>query len=228
MNLNVLKAKGFNISVYLLIGFQFAILIGITILLISIMSRSIASFDTVLSTVFLFMLGLPILLLLYLSSTDRTVKTILLGQTLSYALLSVSGITWYVIAGTFNMQWLVSIAKLIMIISYLPISIALYKVFIIERKILTYNIKALVTFISLASALFIVYFSLINIDTGNWLDTGVYVISTVFDIFILAMSILLIFIYAPTQLRYLLSIIFIYTSLSFMGDFLNLLTSLAI
>ncbi len=226
MNLNVLKVKGFNLSVYLLMGFQFAILISIVIILISIMSRGFASFDTVVSAVVLFMLGLPILILLYRSSNDRVMKTILLGQTLSYTLLSVSGIIWYILAGTFSMQWLVSIAKIIMIVSYVPIFLALYKVFMTKRKSLAYSIKAFVSFIGIGSILIIGYFTLINSDLSNWFNIGSYLTATVFDILILTLSVLLIFIYAPTQIRYIMAIIFIYVSLSFIGDFLNLLTAL--
>jgi signal transduction histidine kinase len=190
------------------------------------MSRGFADIDTVASAVLLFMLGIPVLILLYNSSNDRVVKTILSGQILSFIILSVSGIIWYIIASTLNIQWLVAIAKLIMIISYLPLTFALFNVYMDDVKKLAQNVRALVWFIGVGSALIIAYFSFANAGSGNVFDVGIYTLSTIFDVLILTLVIQLIFIYAPTQVRYLLSIIFIYSALSFIGDFLNLLKSL--
>jgi signal transduction histidine kinase len=225
MDFNVLKVKGFNLSLYILICVQFALLTGIAILLIAIMARGFADIDTVASAVLLFMLGIPVLILLYSSSNDRVMRTILFGQILSFIILSVSGIIWYIIAGTFNLQWLVSIAKLIMIISYLPLTFALFKVYADKVKKLARNVRALVWFIGVGSAIIIAYFSIANAGSGNVFNVGIYTFSTLFDVLILTLVIQLIFIYAPTQIRYLLSIIFIYSALSFIGDFLNLVKS---
>jgi PAS domain S-box-containing protein len=155
-------------------------------------------------------------------------KAVFLGLILSYSLLSISGITWYILAATFNSQWLISVAKVIMLLSYLPISYALLRVFIEERKKLTRNVKTFITFIGLAAAITIVYFSAVNAVSGNWFDISVYISSTVLDIFLLSLAVSLVLIYAPTQMRYIFSIIFVYVFLSFLGDISSLVEYLGI
>ncbi len=226
MDINILKVKGFNALIYVFVVVQLTLLIGIVTLLISLMSRGFATVETVVSAVLLFMLGLPLFVMLYRSNRDPVMGVILRGLIYSYALLSASGIIWYVIAGTFGMQWLVSVAKVIMVISYAPLSIALYTIYSANNARLSGNLKALVTYICIMSIIVITYFSAVSSEGGSWFDIAIYVSSIIMDILVLSLVALLILIYAPTRLRYVFAALFTYTTLSFMGDFLSLMRSL--
>ncbi len=226
MDIDILRVKGFNVLIYIFVIVQLALLIGIVTLLISIMSRGFATVDTVVSAVLLFMLGLPLVILLYRSNQDPVVKVVFRGLIYSYALLSVSGIVWYVIAGTLGAQWLVSLAKLIMVISYVPISYALYTIYSANKARLSGGVTMLVAYIGIVSTIAISYFSIVSTGGVSWYDTAIYISSMFMDILVLALAAMLVLIYAPTKLRYLFSGIFVYTALSFTGDFLSLMRSL--
>ncbi len=226
MDINILKVKGFNALIYAFVVVQLALLIGIVTLLISVMSEGFATIDTVISSVLLFMLGLPLFIMLYRSSQDPVMRVILRGLIYSYALLSASGIIWYVIAGAFGIVWLVSVAKILMVTSYVPISLALYTIYSASKARLSGNLKTLVTYICVVSILVITFFSIVNSGGGDWFATGIYVSSIFMDILILALVVMLVLIYAPTRLRYTFSALFVYTTLSFIGDFLSLARSL--
>ncbi len=89
MDFNILKVKGFNAFIYLLIGLQLAMLIGIASIFLSVVND--IGFATSISTTVMFLLGLPMLALLYSSATDKTLKTVFFGLMSNIAIISIRG-----------------------------------------------------------------------------------------------------------------------------------------
>jgi PAS domain S-box-containing protein len=220
MDFNILRVKCFNALVYVLMGFQLAILIGIAIIMLSAISD--IDMVAIFSMSIMFLLGLPLLIILYLSSNDKILKTIFFGITANIAILSVSGIIWYILAESLNSGWLVQVAKALMVIGYIPLIYALYKVFKASEKKLNWRAKVLIGFINLSCSITILFYALTHIITGDTYDIVIYAITTLSDIVVLALLAMLIIVYSPTRLRYILSIVFCFILLSFVGDSLNL------
>jgi len=221
MDFNILRVKCFNALIYVLMGFQLAILIGIAIIMLSAISD--IDMVAIFSMSIMFLLGLPLLIILYLSSNDKILKTIFFGITANIAILSVSGIIWYILAESLNSGWLVQVAKALMVIGYIPLIYALYKVFKASEKKLNWRAKVLIGFINLSCSIMILFYALTHITTGNTYDIVIYAITTLSDIVVLALLAMLIIVYSPTRLRYILSIVFCFILLSFVGDSLNLI-----
>jgi PAS domain S-box-containing protein len=225
MIMGVLKVKGFNWPIYILMGVQLALLLGIIVILLSAITPSL-DMSTIISAVVIFMLGLPMLVLLYISSADRLVKKVLFGLTFSLALLSLSGIMWYILAGNLNAPWLISVAKIIMVVCYVPIIYVLYDVTKMGPKKLDMYPKALLVFVNVMCIIMILYYMVTRFNISNAFDISIYLFALLGDLAVLNLASMLVVIFKHIQLRYLLATIFIYNLFSMAGDSLNLATAL--
>lgn len=226
MDFNILKVKGFNVLIYALIGLQLAMVIGIAMILISALSDLRMAATVSMTVMFLF--GLPMLVLLYTSSTDKTLKTIFLGLTANIAFLSAAGIIWYILSDALGSGWLVQVAKAIMVVGYVPLIYALYVVYRAERNKLNRYTRIFIVFVNLSCSLVLFFYVVMHLKASNTFDIVAYMLYTLSDIAILAFSIMLIMIHSSTRLRYIVSTIFCFILLSLGGDSLNLIGALQV
>ncbi len=220
MDFNIIKVKGFNTLIYLLMGLQIAMLIGVAAILFYAVND--VGVLTTISTTVMFLLGLPLIVLLYISSTDKTLRTVFLGLMANIAIVSIAGIIWYILSDPIGAGWPITLAKVLMVIAYAPLIYSLYKIYKADNGKLDRYAKAFITFVNLSCSFTIIFFALIHLSTGNISDIIVYTLATIGDVIILALGAQLIIIYSPTRLRYIFSIVFCFILLSFAGDALNL------
>jgi two-component sensor histidine kinase len=123
----------------------------------------------------------------------------------------------------------VSIGKLIMIGSYLPIAFVVMITYNEQKKTIHKIIKIFIEYVCIAFIILLVYFSVVHMVNGRDIfDISIYSLSIIFDIVIISLSIVLLLINMPTQIRYLFTIIFGFYSLCFIGDCFNLLKYLSL
>ncbi|MCD1295578.1 hypothetical protein CUJ83_11265 [Methanocella sp. CWC-04] len=230
MDMQIRRVKSFNIFLFFLIAVQFAILMGVAVILMFSLVIDIFSILSVISYALLLLLSLPLSVLLYKSSTDGTLKAIFFGLMANFTLLSISGFLWYILPLSFDFSWLVTAGKTAMVLAYLPIIYTFFVLFKAQHEKIEPYMKIFIIFINITSALLILYFVLANIQWGssNTFNIIIYTLCTLADVVILAMSAILILAYMPTQLRYIFSITFIYFILSFAGDSLTLIDYLGL
>lgn len=230
MNHGVQLAKGYNRFLMMMLAVQFVILVGIIIALAYLGADSVISIITIVSSVSLMVLCLPLSALQFLSARERTLKTLFAGLMAVFFLMSQTVICWYLAEELPGLPWLSNFGTFLTLLSYVPIIIALLAVSgFKDLKTEQYN-KAAIVLISTISALVVAFFTL-----GNAGRAGVdaflafnYTTSIIFDIAILALTSMLVLTYMQGKLRYLLSIILITYLASTVADFLMLVDSLAI
>ena len=111
MDISLIKVRGFNAVLYLMVGVQLGALAGIVAFLISFFSHGSVSITTAFSSMFILILGLPLLYMLYRSNDDPVLKRILLALLISFSILTISGIIWYVLSDSLGLPWLVQVAN---------------------------------------------------------------------------------------------------------------------
>src|SRR5271157_1033580 len=228
MDISLIKVRGFNAVLYLMVGVQLAALAGIVAFLISFFSHGSVSITTSFSSIFIVVLGLPLLYMLYRSNDDPILKRIIFGLLASISILTASGVIWYVLSDSLGLPWLVQVSKLIMLLSYLPILYVLYGLLKTEQGKISPYIKAFFLFVNASCVLLLLYFALKGLNASNGFNVVIYSASLIMDIAILAMYALVISIYTPTKVRYIISIGFAVYFLSFFGDATSLMSNLGI
>ncbi|MCD1293543.1 hypothetical protein CUJ83_00845 [Methanocella sp. CWC-04] len=222
MDINILQAKGVNKFSILLIAAQLCISMVLVAMLVFSIVGDLLSIITVISAVLLNLFCLPLSLLLYRSSKDEILQKIFLGLSMTFALLTISGVIWYILPLVLDLPWLEQAAKLLTIISYAPITISLYNVYKARDFKIEPWLQILIFFINFTLAVWILFFTAIYFDINNLFDVSIYAGSMIIDIVLLTMTSILVLAYMPNQLRYLFSIIFIFEFFSFLGDSLSL------
>jgi PAS domain S-box-containing protein len=228
LDIDIAKVRGFNTFLYLLVGTQLAVLVGVVTFFIYWFSNGFVSIFTAASSVFMGMLGLPLLFLLYCTNKDRVLKNIFLGLFSAFSILAVSGILWYVLSDSLGAPWIQQAAKVIMVFSYLPMLYIILRLLMDEQAKLSAYMKWFILFVDLSAAALVLFFAAANYDPARGLDIAMYASATVIDICLLAGYSMLILIYTPTQVRYILSLAFIVGFLSLIGDVANLMGNLGI
>ena len=115
-----------------------------------------------------------------------------------------------------------------MVSSYLPIIYVLYSLIRSDQGTISPYFKTFVKFVNAACTLFILYFAISGFNAANGFSIGIYSASSIIDIFLLAMYAMVIAMYTPTKVRYIISIGFAVAFLSFLGDTTNLMSCLGI
>lgn len=226
MGFRILKLNKHNLWVYALIGLQLLVLVCIATVLISAIGR--VSLLTAASTTLMFLVGLPILILSYSSAGDKKLKAVFAGLTGNIAILSASGIIWYVLSPAFGIEWLIMSAKALMIIAYIPILYALAGLYSEDHKKLGLNAKVFIGFVNASCSLGILFVSLSGMPKGNAFDIATYMLSSLADLAVIALAASLLIANSKATLRYIFSIVFCMMLLSLAGDSLSLMEALSI
>lgn len=230
MDRGVQLAKGYNLFLMLLLVIQFAILVGIIVALAYLGAGSVMSIITVVSTVSLVVLCLPLSVLQYLSSRDVTLKTLFAGLAIGFFILSISVFVWYLAAALPDLTWLPGFAKFLTFLSCIPVFISLLAVsHTSDLKTEPYN-KAAIVFLTASSALIVVLFAAANFGRAgvDVFSTFNYTGTVLFDLVIIGLASMLVLTHMSGKLRYLLSIILITFLLSIVADVTVLIDSLGL
>jgi PAS domain S-box-containing protein len=228
LDIDIAKVRGFNAFLYILIGTQLAVLVGVVTFFIYWFSNGLVSIFTAASSVFMGLLGLPLLFLLYYTNKDRVLKNIFLGLFSAFTILAISGLLSFVLADSLGAPWLQPAARVIMVFSYLPMLYIVFRLLTDEQAKLSAYMKWFILFVDLSAAAMVLFFAAVNYDPARGLDIAMYATATVIDVCLLAGYSMLIPVYTPTQVRYILSIAFVVVFLSLIGDVANLMGNLGI
>lgn len=190
---------------------------------LSMLNKTISSFSVISNILFL-LVSVPICLVLYKSNTDKIIRKLLLYLSFTLIGLSLSVFIGGVLPLSFNADFLLPIAVLVMMLSYLPITIGLVKIYQEQKSQLNSFIKTFIIYANLTFIVILLYLVLTTIlSNPNNGDIVAYAITIFLDITIVSITSILILINMPTKLRYLFSIIFCFYLLSFIGDSLKML-----
>ncbi len=180
--------------------------------------------SSILAAVILLLFCVPICFIIYLSDNQIISKKLFLSLSISYFLLAMSGIIWYLLPDIFHLDYFIPVGQLVMLLSYFPMMIALFFVYNEQKYKLHKIIKTFIYYTLAAFFIMLIFFDIGNLlGGGDAFDIFIYSSSILLDVIIICLSIMLILINMPTQLRYLFFIIFGENALSFMGDIFNLL-----
>jgi PAS domain S-box-containing protein len=228
MDFNIIKARGSNKILGMLIAFQLALLLVIGILLVQLLTNQVLPFSTIFSSVFLILICMPLSLFLYVSAPDSTQKKIFLSFAVSFGIMTLSGILWDIVPMVFPGLDLVSLAKSLSVLSYVPFIVMLVYVLRTEPVNVQQPVKALIATINVAVATIILLLVAIRLsgDSGNAFDAAIYTSSTIADIVIFSLCSILALNYMQNQLRYAFMIMLVFFFLSLAGDSLSLLGAL--
>ena len=226
MSIKLPDTVGGRFLSYAPMAFQAVILVCIATILLS--AFGLVGVSTAASMVVMFLLGLPLLILLYTSSTDKSLRAVFLGLIGNITLLSISGIIWYLISDLVDIWWLIPLAKVIMVVGYLPLIFALYSVYQGEKQHIDKNIRIFVLSFGLCFFAGLALLGLLFLPLGSPFDIGIYTLSVIGDIIVLDLSAMLIVIRPSFRSRYIFSILFLFILVSFCGDMLRLSAALGI
>jgi PAS domain S-box-containing protein len=183
---------------------------------------------TIVSAMMLLLFCVPLCIVHYRSSNDKTLKIIFLALTITIIGIAISGIFWYLIPARFDSNLLIPIGMLFMIMSYLPLIFGLYRIYKKEKNNLNSQITQFVIYLNIIFFLFSIYYIIINIqnnvdDIDNII---VFYLSVIGDTIIISLSTILLLNSLPIKHRFIFSIIFGFSFLSLLGDTSQLLAFL--
>jgi PAS domain S-box-containing protein len=225
MDLKKYKVRSFNLLVFLLIALQ---LIVLMVTLLYFISNSVSGqlpVTTIIGAVMLLLFCVPICFVLYRSNTDEVSKPIFLALSMTFLLVALSGIIWYILPININWELFIPVAKLLSIFSYIPIAYVLFKIFLLQRQRLHDIIQKFIIYLNIFFSVFILYYIIIYMttDINKSYDTFIFSMSMLGDEIILVLTTFLLLVNIPTNRKYLLSIVFALYTLSFLGDAARLL-----
>lgn len=228
MDYNILKAKGSNAIMGMLITFQLAMLMVIGVLLVQLLTSQPLPLTTIFSSVFLILICLPLSLFLYVSAPDDIQKKIFLSFVVSFSIIIASGILWNIVPIALPDISLVPLAKSLTVIAYVPFIIALVAVLRATPVNVSPQIQAFIAFSNVAAAVVILLLAAISTmnDKSNAFDVAIYTASTIVDIAIFSVCSVLALNFMQNRLRYVFMIMLIFFLLSLAGDSLCLLGAL--
>ena len=227
-NREVRLAKGYNLFLMMMLAIQFVVLVGIIIALAYLGTGSILSIITVVSVVSLIVLCLPLSILHFLSSRDRVLKILFAGLAMVFFMDLATVFLWYLAPELSGLPWLPDFAKLLTLLTYVPMLLSLLAASDasdLKREPYT---KAAILFLSAASGLTVLAVATAGFGRAgaDLFSTFNYAGSVILDIAVLALTSMLILTHLPGKLRYLLSIILITYLFSTVADVLMLMDGL--
>ncbi|WP_424357411.1 histidine kinase dimerization/phosphoacceptor domain -containing protein [Methanocella sp. MCL-LM] len=166
--------------------------------------------------------------ILYTSNNDRTSKLIFIAIGATMISVVVSGTIWYVLPSVIDSPLIIPIGMLVSVISYLPLLVALLKVFFEQKNKLASIVIQTIFYINGIFIILLVLFTLSNVTSyiAESYRSYLYTLMLILDVLLISFSTVNLLINIPTKHRYLFSIIFGYCILSFAGDMLSLLKTL--
>ncbi len=228
MDFRIINIKLFNAFLIFLIAIQLVVSVGVVAFMLSTNVQPLSTWGMIVSSALLLLLCLPISLYLWRSGKDRVMRTLFAGICAGFVLMTASGILGYVLPMAIQANWINPLSKILMLASYVPILYALGTILLGAHKKLGMYLKSFIIFINAALALGVVYIAVAGYRPESLFSIGIYTLSILADIAIFAISSMLILVYLPTKYRYIISIIFTYNLLSFLGDMINLMAFLRI
>lgn len=228
MDLKLLRVKGFNLFLILIVAALLILIMTTSILIIYSYVHTELSITSVIAFVGLLILGFPICILLFKSNTDRASKLLFISIGATMISIVISGVIWYIIPVSVNSPLFIPVGMIIAAGSYLPLIISLSILYKEQSKNLDKIVKILIFYINITFILLVayVYISTVLPNTNENYRPLIYALMMIFDIILISLSTANLLINIPTRHRYLLSIIFGYCVLSFIGDTLSLLNHL--
>jgi PAS domain S-box-containing protein len=225
MDVKLTGVRGFNRLLAALIAVQILILLLVIVLLILPQFKDMLSVTSLVSAASLMILCLPLSFNLCLLSQDRKQKLIFLSLFISFAILTVSGIIWYIAPAVFNVHGTVPAAKVCMVFGMVPVIVTLLYILKGEWKAIDRRMKALIISVNAIPAAIIVFFSVARmLESGSdTFNIFIYAVCVVSDILILSSLSVLALAFMKNQLRYALWILLIYSMINLTGDSLNLI-----
>ncbi len=228
MDFGIINIKHFNTFLIFLTAIQLVVSVSVVSLMVSSSVQSLSTWGMIVSSALLLLLCMPVSLYLWWSSKDQVMRTLFAGISAGFVLMAASGILGYVLPMAVQADGVTRLSKVLMLASYMPILYALGVILLGAHKKLGTYLKSFIIFINAATALGVVYLAITGYRPESAFDIGIYTLSTLSDIAIFAISSMLILVYLPTKYRYIISIIFTYNLLSFLGDTINLTAFLGI
>ncbi len=228
MDAKIVRVKGFNFVLILLVAIFLISLITSSILIVYSYVPSDIAITSVIGVVGIIILGLPMSYILYTSNNDRTSKLIFIAIGATMISVVVSGTIWYVLPSVIDSPLIIPIGMLVSVISYLPLLVALLKVFFEQKNKLASIVIQTIFYINGIFIILLVLFTLSNVTSyiAESYRSYLYTLMLILDVLLISFSTVNLLINIPTKHRYLFSIIFGYCILSFAGDMLSLLKTL--
>jgi PAS domain S-box-containing protein len=225
MDFKKYNVRSFNLLVFLLIALQLIVLMVTLLYFISSSVSNQLPITTIIGAVMLLLFCVPICFVLYRSNTDEVSKPIFLALSITFLLVALSGIMWYILPININWALFIPLAKLLSIMSYIPIVYVLFKIFLSQRSRLHDIIQKFIIYLNIFFSIFILYYIIVNMtsDINKSYDTFIFSMSMLGDELILVLTTFLILVNIPTNRKYILSIVFCLYTLSFLGDAARLL-----
>lgn len=217
------RVRGLNLLIYLLISTQVLLLIYVISMLVFSVVQDVLSMITSVSAVLLFLVSLPLTVMIYLSSPERDVRTMDLGLMTSVAMVSISGIIWYVISPTIDAVWLIGVAKVILGLAYIPYMIAALGLLKCYHTEMDKNTVYFFASIDVLASLLLLYITAANWYWSDFLGAVVFLFSVLMDISILSIFGLLITTVKKQETLSFLLVNFCYMIFFFIGDARQLL-----
>ena len=228
MDTGILKIKLFNAFIVLIIAAQLVLSVYVLAFMLTSSAGMSLTLEIVASFSFLVFLCMPISIYLFITSNDRVLRTLFAGMSLGFGLMTASGLLIGVVPLVYQAFWISPLSQILMLASYVPILCTLGWIVAGQHKKLGLYTKSLILFINVVLAIVVVYLAVTDYNPAYLFNTVIYTLSTLADIAIFAVSAMLVLLYLPTKFRYIISIIFTYNILSFMGDTINLMALLGI
>lgn len=225
MDFKRFRIKSFNALVFMLIALQLIVLMVTMLFFVASDVGNELPMTTILGAILLLLFCVPICFVLYRTNTDQVSRAIFLALALAFFIIALSGIMWYILPINIHWDGFIPIAKLLTIISYIPIILILGKIFIDQRHKLQEFIQKFIIYLNILFSGLILYYIITYMlsDINQSFDIFIYSMSIIGDEIVLVLSTILILINIPTNRRYILSIIFSFYVLSFIGDSARLL-----
>lgn len=227
---SIVRVKGFNVAIILLVSLWIAVLIFVVSSLMASYLTGTFTLMTAAAGVMMILVGLPLSVVIYLECPVGDFKEITKGLAVFIAVVTTSGIVMFVLPYSFNLFWLPVVGQLMWFAAYAAIFLPLLHSLRLHRKMLDRKVDVLFTAICLIAVLIVslsVFTVLLKIP-ANGFNIFVYGTFVVFDIFLLSLLTKLLLINLPNMRRYFFTILFIFFLLNFLPDVLNLYTYLSL
>ena len=121
MDTGILKIKLFNAFIVLIVAAQLVLSVYVIAFMLASSTGMSLTLEIVASFAFLVFLCMPISIYLFITSKDRVLRTLFAGMSLSFGLMTASGILIGVVPMVYQAFWISPLSQILMLASYVPI-----------------------------------------------------------------------------------------------------------
>ena len=225
MDRKIFAARGFNILQFALIAVWLAVLIFIASAFTMPYVGKEMPVSSVVSSVLLLLVCFPMSISIYRSSEDRVLKDVTLGLAVCLGLLILSGLMLFVLPEVVHDWWVTPAGQITWLSGLASMMISLHFAYLREYKSLNARLRLFLMSTGLFPiAVLGVSLAMYVLTAGvNSFHVAMFTSYAVIDIIVLSCLSGLILINMPNRRRYLLSILFVFFFLNFMGDALSMI-----